>query len=105
MKLLPCANVINMRAVWKSGSSSVEEPITLTKYNRRYNPNNSYKTKKNFTSFYTEVNPEILKMISIPSNSIDNLSGISTTSCGKSLPQGPKHHPSTRIQRHIRDFH
>ena len=46
------------------GSSSVQEPVTLIsdvnqrKQRRQHNdPNNSYKAKKNFTSFYTEANP------------------------------------------------
>ena len=51
----------------KNGLFSVYEPVTLTSdvkqrkqrsQHNRPNPNNRYKTKKNFTGFYTEVNPK-----------------------------------------------
>ena len=57
-----------MNTIPKFGSSSVSNPVTLNSdvkqrkqraQHNRPNPYNSYKTKKIFTSFYTEANPKI----------------------------------------------
>ena len=64
------------REVRNGGSSSVYEPMTLTSdvkqrkqrsQHNRPNPNNGYKTKKNFTGFYTEVNPKWQHILALKS--------------------------------------